>query len=490
MQSQLDDASRSQPLARPTAPSHLTSCSLVRHLHDSLYLYQLPALPSPSPLERHVHAALTRFHRAGGPSAHVGDLPQTETLTLLGAALKYNGLSCEQGYRSCCAAAWAGASRDPSALFDDAILVEDFISFAIDLLDPYLPAETTIAAVQLVVANCFDPLSTGCITFENWCLALLKFDDAALHLARDFKSRGMFHLQDAPSPTRDGTVRIHLLPLPPLPLRSLSHHPPSPSLPLPKLLTAESEAQLLLELVSGECAAEAFEATTAADHSVRMVADSMPTVGRSGSSAGSPHTAATNHAFRGDYAAHSSFQGSLQPLRAGERSSSPAGCNAHRASQKRDPIFRCPVLTALADSLGSTVSEAGVFTDGWDKAEWKQHRRLNKASPPPPPPPFSNTALPAQHQDRHRQQLERDQEQRMEQEQLPPPPGNLSDHALRRRDKHQRLAQDIAVSLLQQQLAQARRRYQDARVVSLVSLDPLEMSNVFVIARAAAAAAV
>lgn len=201
--------------------------------------------------------------------------------------------------------------------------------------------------MQLVIANCFDPLTTGCITFENWCLSLLKFDDTALQLARDFKSRGMFYLQDAPSPTRDGAVRIHLLPLPPLPVRRLSHHLPSPSLPLPKVLTAESEAQLLLELVSGERAAEAFEAAATADHGVCMVADTTPTVGRSGSGAGSPLTHSfTNHALRGDYAVQSSFEGGSQPLRVGvwQRSPSPAGCIAHRSSHKRSP---CSVVLFL-----------------------------------------------------------------------------------------------------------------------------------------------
>jgi len=50
-----------------------------------------------------VHAALTRFHRAGGLDGGNGEpMPEDEALTLLGAALKFNGLSYEQGYQSCC----------------------------------------------------------------------------------------------------------------------------------------------------------------------------------------------------------------------------------------------------------------------------------------------------------------------------------------------------------------------------------------------------
>jgi hypothetical protein len=69
-------------------------CSLVRRLHESLFLYELPPPTLPSPFECHVHAVLTGFHRTGGqPQPQPQPAPHGEALTLLGAALKYNGLS-------------------------------------------------------------------------------------------------------------------------------------------------------------------------------------------------------------------------------------------------------------------------------------------------------------------------------------------------------------------------------------------------------------
>ena len=153
-----------------------------------------------SPLECHVHSVLTRYHRTFSGSAS-GSVPHTEALTLIGAALKYNGLSYEQGYRSCCKAHLSGGTGSPTAFLGDDIEIKDFISFAIDMLDPYLPSEACAVAMELVVTKYFDPLSTGRITFENWSLSLLIVDDAALQLARDFKSR-MPHSLHAVEKTR------------------------------------------------------------------------------------------------------------------------------------------------------------------------------------------------------------------------------------------------------------------------------------------------
>ena len=97
-----------------------------------------------------------------------------------------------------------------------------------------------------------------------------------------------------------------------------------------------------------------------------------------------------------------------------------------------------------AGSLQSTVSEAGAFTDGWDKAEWKLHRRLamghSHAEQGPSHPP------------------ELEQEQKRRQPQLQAVPRDhlpFSKLDQKRLEKHQRIAHDIAASLLQQQLVQA-----------------------------------
>jgi hypothetical protein len=271
-----------------------------------------------SPLECHVHSVLTKYHRTFFGSASES-VPHTEALTLIGAALKYNGLSYEQGYRSCCNAHLSGGSGSPTAFLSNDIEIKDFISFAIDMLDSYLPSEACAVAMELVVSKYFDPLSTGRITFENWSLSLLIVDDAALQLARDFKSRVPHPLHDSSfSFNCDESTLIFLIPLPAYPAPRL---PPElvVSHPLPKILSAESEAQMLLNLVSGERAAEGFEATTSADNRFHIAKEISHR-----NSFSSPVPSA------GDFlSANSVFQVQFvsQPFQAGQmqRSPSPAG---------------------------------------------------------------------------------------------------------------------------------------------------------------------
>jgi hypothetical protein len=204
----------------------------------------------------------------------VGDAaPHGEALTLLGAALKYNGLSYEQGFRSCQNVRLCDNAQSPSAFLSDSIHVENFLSFAVDLVDPYLQSDAAMAAMKLAAAYYFNPSSAGCISFESWCLSLLKVDDGALQLARAFKLRAPLPLNDNSSSVHDATHNVYLLPLPPLPdtaqhmSTALTHrHAPLPPPPLPNDLSEESEAQMLLELVSGARAAEeALEAASPAD---------------------------------------------------------------------------------------------------------------------------------------------------------------------------------------------------------------------------------
>ncbi len=298
--------SRRHPASPPNTEVTHASSSVVRRLHESLFLYELPDPTAPSPLECHVRAVLSRFHRTGGPSGSPGEsapdaTPHAEALTLLGAALKYNGLSYEQGYRSCCSAECSDNTGSPTAFLSHAISVRDFISFAIDMLDAYLPSETCAAAMQLVVANYFDPSTSGVITFECWSLSLLKVDDTALQLARDLKSRSSNSSEDPPPSHVNHTTLIHLLPLPSFPARRVSTSPVY-SHPLPKVLSAESETQMLLELVSGERAALAFEATTSADNGFLMAAEATPSVG--GSSRTSYHPAPASPAITSQSGAH------------------------------------------------------------------------------------------------------------------------------------------------------------------------------------------
>ena len=274
-----------------------------------------------SPLECHVHSVLTRYHRTFSGSAN-GSVPHTEALTLIGAALKYNGLSYEQCYRSCCNAHLSGGTGSPTAFLGDDIEIKDFISFAIDMLDPYLPSEACAVAMELVVTKYFDPLSTGRITFENWSLSLLIVDDAALQLARDFKSRVPHPLHDSSSSFNcDESTLIFLIPLPVFPAPRL---PPElvVSHPLPKILSAESEAQMLLNLVSGERAAEGFEATTSADNHFHVAKE---TTRRNSFSSGTTPVPSTGDCL----SANSVFQvqSASQPFQAElmQRSPSPAG---------------------------------------------------------------------------------------------------------------------------------------------------------------------
>jgi hypothetical protein len=104
-------------------------------------------------------------------------------------------------------------------------------------------------------------------------------------------------------------------------------------------------------------------------------------------------------------------------------------------------------VTFFAGSLQSTVSETGAFTDGWDKAEWKYQRRLAKGD------------LHADQRSNHRSEPR--QEQFLEQQKREPQLQKMQrDHLpfdkvdQKRLEKHQRIAHDIAASLLQQQLAQ------------------------------------
>ncbi len=88
------------------------------------------------------------------------------------------------------------------------------------------------------------------------------------------------------------------------------------------------------------------------------------------------------------------------------------------------------------------MSEAAAFTDGWDKAEWKFQRRLAKGH------------LHAEQQpSKHRPELEQEQKKRQPQLQAVPrdhlPFSQLDQKRL---EKHQRIAHNIAASLLQQQL--------------------------------------
>ena len=97
----------------------------------------------------------------------------------------------------------------------------------------------------------------------------------------------------------------------------------------------------------------------------------------------------------------------------------------------------------------------GAFTDGWDKQEWKQQRRRSKAQQPQPQ--VSNGALHQHERYRHLQELGQEKTQKTFGRGQEPPQdrqGQHLEHMLRRRDKHQRLAQDIALALLQRQLTQ------------------------------------
>jgi hypothetical protein len=313
---------------------------VVRRLHEILFLYELPDPTAPSPLECHVRAVLTTSHRTGGRSGSAGErephaTPHAEALILLGAALKYNGLSYEQGYRSCCSAELSDDAGSPTAFLSHAISVKDFISFAVDMLDAYLPSETCAAAMQLVVANYFDPLTSGFITFENWTLSLLKVDDSALQLARDLKCRAPLSIDDPPPPHGHHTTHIYLLPLPSFPAPRVSTSPVV-SHPLPKVLSAESETQMLLELLSGERAALAFEATACAENGFHMATETTRTVG--GLSSGSRHPApaspaSTSQSDARHVAADGTHAARYAPPRlqaaGGQRSPSPAGDAAH-----------------------------------------------------------------------------------------------------------------------------------------------------------------
>jgi hypothetical protein len=291
-------------------------------------------------------------------------------LTLLGAALKYNGLSYEQGYRSCCQSGSSQGCDDPSALLSEAVPVADLVSFAIDMLDPYLPAEPALTAMQLVVLNSFDPLSTGFISFENWCLPLLSHDDNALRLARDFKLRGPSLRDSSSLSSHHSAHAVYLLPLPPLPMQHLPQTPP-PSQPLPNVLSAESEVQLLLELVSGERAAEAFEAHSATDNGFHMVSDVLPAVAGSSSTASdsraakaaSPLIAPISHAMRRNIAADSAFEANsgvhirtvTEPVL---RSTSPAGDFSD--SRFQSPVTLCCCIVCRQPSE-HPVRGGGVY---------------------------------------------------------------------------------------------------------------------------------
>lgn len=147
-------------------------------------------------------------------------------------------------------------------------------------MDPYLQSDAAVAAMKLAAAYYFNPSSAGCISFESWCLSLLKVDDGALQLARDFKLRAPLLLNDNSSSLHHTTHNIYLLPLPPLPdadaaqhvstaalpLEPAHRHAPLPPHPLLNDLSEESEAQMLLKLVSASAAETPEAASCAGDH--------------------------------------------------------------------------------------------------------------------------------------------------------------------------------------------------------------------------------